>query len=91
MIFGKSSELEVEFNPRAIKELKEVDRKTRKRIEVAIQGLKIVPPQGDIKKLKGIKGELRLRVGDWRVIFSYDFENRKVLISDILPRREAYR
>lgn len=82
---------EIIFTHRAIRNLKEIDRETLKRIKAGIEGLSSMPPKGDIKKLKGNQGELRLRIGDWRVIFSYDFKNRKVNVLEILPRREAYR
>jgi len=53
-------------------------------------GLTVIPPRGDIKKLKGLKGRFRLRVGNWRIIFLYDTREKKVLVSEILPRSKAY-
>lgn len=85
---GKNYELV--FSPRAIKQLKQMEEQDRKRIKNSLPGLQTMPPAGDIKKLKGLKGRFRLRVGDWRVIFFYDNREKKVLISEILPRGEAY-
>lgn len=42
----------------------------------------------NVKALKGVAGTLRLRVGDWRVIFTETFE--VVAIEKIAPRGGAY-
>jgi mRNA interferase RelE/StbE len=47
-------------------------------------------PSGDIKPLKGSDGSFRLRVGDWRIIFSYVSEDI-ILIEKIAPRGEVYK
>jgi mRNA interferase RelE/StbE len=91
MTSGKNLDYELIFSPRAIKQLREIDRRTQERIKKAVQGLKTVPPVGDIKKLKGLTGRYRLRVGNFRVIFLIDTYMRKVYISEILPRKEAYK
>lgn len=44
---------------------------------------------GDVKKLKGQpRGEWRLRVGRWRILFSWNGENMTILA--VVPRRDAY-
>jgi mRNA-degrading endonuclease RelE of RelBE toxin-antitoxin system len=40
---------------------------------------------GDVKRLTG-EDSLRLRVGDWRVIFSYDADGSSIIILRVLPR-----
>jgi mRNA-degrading endonuclease RelE of RelBE toxin-antitoxin system len=45
---------------------------------------------GDIKKLHGVAGEWRLRVGDLRVILTGDSLSGVVDILDVLNRRDAY-
>ncbi|MGD9740413.1 MAG: type II toxin-antitoxin system RelE/ParE family toxin [Bauldia sp.] len=42
----------------------------------------------NIKALKGMDGVLRLRVGDWRVVFTDD--GQVVAVSRIAPRGSAY-
>jgi mRNA-degrading endonuclease RelE of RelBE toxin-antitoxin system len=44
---------------------------------------------GDVRKLSGQSGELRLRVGDWRVRFTDD--GKTLSIHTVLHRKEAYR
>ncbi|RPF49489.1 mRNA interferase RelE/StbE [Thermodesulfitimonas autotrophica] len=89
---GKSSEFEIVFSPRAIRQLKRLERDAQLRIKEAIEsGLRTFPPRGDIVKLEGFKGRYRLRVGDWRVTFRYQFKAREVHIAEIKHRREIYR
>jgi len=47
-------------------------------------------PQGS-QKLKGSSGEYRIRVGDYRVIYVIDDNNRLVGITRVAHRRDAYR
>jgi mRNA interferase RelE/StbE len=59
-----------------------VDRRLRAKLEVyAATG------QGDIKRLKGSR-DMRLRAGDWRVVFSDD--GRTIIVGAIGHRREIY-
>jgi mRNA interferase RelE/StbE len=90
---GVSWEFEIIFSPRAKRHLKALDRSIQTRIKEAVaHNLVCFPPRGDVIKLEGGEGtELRLRVGDWRVTFEYDFKLRQVHILSIKHRREAYR
>ena len=45
---------------------------------------------GDVRELKGQSGELRLRVGDYRVRFTNDPDDT-IRIHAVRHRREAYR
>lgn len=74
------------YAKRAIKAIAGMDSRTKKRIKTAIEGI----PVGDIKPLKGSVGSYRLRVGDWRIIFSY-LDKEVVLIEKIAPRGEVYK
>jgi mRNA interferase RelE/StbE len=47
--------------------------------------------QGDVTRLQGIPDGWRLRVGDWRVRFRYDYPTRTLEVLRILPRGQAYR
>jgi len=87
---GKSSAYKLILSPKAVKRLKRMERQDREKIKESLSGLTVIPPQGDIKKLKGLKDRFRLRVGSWRVIFFFDTREKKVYISDILPRSKAY-
>lgn len=74
----------------ARKALKHLDATTRNRIIGRIDGLAKIPPDGDIKPLKGTNGLYRLRVGVWRIVFSYP-ERNTALIERVAPRGEVYK
>ena len=78
--------MEIKYAKRAIKTLNQLDKNTKQRIREGINGI----PLGDIKKLQGHKDLLRLRIGDWRVVFSYP-DNNTILIERISPRGEIYK
>jgi len=44
----------------------------------------------DIKKLKGYSTLYRLRVGDYRIVFSIDKQNKQIRISAVGHRRDIY-
>ena len=46
---------------------------------------------GDVKKLAGAAGEYRLRVGNWRLLFSFEDGGSTLLVRRVLNRRDAYR
>lgn len=70
----------------AVKTINGCDRPTKRRIREAIEKL----PDGDVKPLSGSIRLYRLRVGDWRVVFSYP-EAETVLIEKIAPRGDVYK
>ena len=74
--------MNIEYAKRSVKAINGMDKPTKHRIRSAIDG--------DIKPLKGLSGSYRLRVGDWRIIFSYP-EKDTVLIEKIAPRGEVYK
>lgn len=82
----------VELEKRAVKDLKSLDGTARARVMAIIQTLADNPrPQG-AKRLQGYDGEaLRVRVGDYRVIYKVDDIVRVVAVIRIGHRREVYR
>ena len=79
---------DIEFKPRAVKDLKALPLETGRRIMDKIEGLKN-DLSGDVKHLTAHTPEYRLRVGDYRVLF--EVERQTVMIYRIVHRREAYR
>ncbi|MQL52775.1 type II toxin-antitoxin system RelE/ParE family toxin [Desulfofundulus thermobenzoicus] len=89
---GGNSVYKIVFSPKAIRQLKSLERQVRERIKVAIErNLRVFPPQGDVLKLEYADNRFRLRVGDWRVTFRYRFENQEVHIAEVVHRSKAYR
>lgn len=77
--------------PRARRDLKRLDPPVQRRIVKALNRLTGNPPTGDIVRLVGGDDEWRLRVGDWRVRFTYDRNRGVVQVLRVLPRGRAYR
>ncbi len=79
---------EIEFKPRALKDLKALPKATHRRIVAKIEGLRN-NLSGDVKRLTDFTPEYRLRVGDYRILF--EVEGNRVIIYRILHRKDAYR
>ena len=76
----------------AAKELESVDGKAdRVRIVRAIQVLAGQPRGKGSEKLSGTEGRYRVRVGDYRVVYAIDDDERTVDVVKIGHRREVYR
>jgi mRNA interferase RelE/StbE len=74
----------------AQRDLRRLDRPVAARILDAITRL-AGTGQGDVTRLHGVADEWRLRVGDWRVRFRFDYATRTLAVLRILPRGQAYR
>lgn len=81
----------VEFTARAARDLKAIARPDQIRIAKRIDGLTENPRPYGVRKLGGEEDLYRIRVGDFRVI--YTIENRRlvVLVIRIGNRRDVYR
>jgi mRNA interferase RelE/StbE len=85
--------LEIIYARTAVKTIRKMEGSTKRALREGIEGLKEVPPKGDIKPLQGLKPAVyRLRVGKYRVIFEYmDDENKTLFIKDIGSRGDVYK
>ena len=86
--------MKILYSKSALKFLGKLDKKSVERIREAITGLTLTPPVGDIKILQGYTdSRRRLRVGSWRVIYKYGFENEIeiLFIIDIGNRGDIYK
>lgn len=75
----------INISKNALKFINKQDTQQRKRILTAIYGL----PKGDVKKLKGYE-YYRLRVGDFRVVFTKNDKELIILVIDIGNRGQTY-
>jgi mRNA interferase RelE/StbE len=74
------------FYKQAVKTLERIDSTAKQRIKKGVDGI----PKGDIKKLQGHTELYRLRVGDWRIVFSYP-DDETILIEKVSPRGDIYK
>ena len=86
-----SSHFEVVFSPKADKQLDDLSTSLQRRITQALEGLEPNPrPPGAIK-LQGSDDLWRIRVGDYRIIYSIDDGKLLVLVVRLGHCRDIYK
>jgi mRNA interferase RelE/StbE len=84
----------VEFSKSALKALERLDKTVSPRILGYLESLAEAENplrHKDVRSLEGkLKAFYRLRVGEYRVIFELDVENRRIGVLAIVPRGRAY-
>jgi mRNA interferase RelE/StbE len=78
--------MKFDFSSRARKEIRRINEPDKTRLLNAIYNL----PNGDVRLLAGYAGLYRLRIGAWRVVFSYCAANI-ILIEKVAPRGQIYK
>jgi mRNA interferase RelE/StbE len=73
----------------AVDALNKRDSRLAERLHTAL-GDYTLPGRGDMRPLHG-QPSLRLRIGEWRVIFELDTAQRKVIVLALGARRDVYR
>lgn len=81
----------IEFTPRAEKDFRASPPEIRRRLAPKIDALKQNPRPRGAKSLEGPDGVLRLRVGDYRILYQVQDDRLVVLLVKIGHRREIYR
>ena len=82
---------QVELRPGAERQRRKLDDQIRRRINKHLLSLESTPrPRGTVK-LSGAENEWRIRVGDYRIVYEIDDEERLVTVLSIAHRREAHR
>ncbi len=84
----------IEVKPNAEKQYLKLDRKTRSRIKKALIDLEKEDNPliaAGVRPLTGeLKGDYRIRVGKWRILFTPDPAEKLIHVYAILPRGNAY-
>jgi mRNA interferase RelE/StbE len=81
----------IEFTHRAEKDFRALPPAIRRRLVPKIDGLKQNPRPRGVKSLEGPGGILRLRVGDYRILYQVQDTRLVVLLVRIGHRRKIYR
>lgn len=83
---------EIEWTTSALRELRKLDAATAHRVLMAVTRLADDPrPQGARVLVGEPSGVLRIRVGDYRVIYHVEDERIVVTVVRVAHRREVYR
>ena len=82
---------QVIFKPRAERVFAKLDKETQQRLINELERLAQNPSdKSNVKKIKGTQYGYRLRVGRWRVLYSFLTGNQLIEIVDIFRSREIY-
>jgi len=81
----------VSYSAEALRAMARLDRAIAKRLRGKILSLARNPlaPNNNVKKLVGVEG-YRLRVGDWRIVYTLRHEVLTVIVVRVGHRREIY-
>ncbi len=81
--------MEVEFTADAVTQLSKLPSAIVGRVDAVVRRLKYWPGVSGVKPLRGdLKGNFRIRTGDYRVIFRLD--EGRIVIWRIANRRDVY-
>jgi len=80
----------VEFLKTAEEELAKLPKDAQRQIMKKVEGLKDDPRPAVVKQLKSPEKFLRLRVGDYRVIYLVEGKHLVVLVVSIGARKDVY-
>ena len=82
---------EIRWKHGVARDLRKQDKQVVVRIITAVEGLADNPVPPDSRKLSGTEQHYRVRVGDYRIIYTVDHAGKLVVIQHVRHRREAYR
>ena len=81
----------IEYAKSIKKDISRIDKKQHERIKKAIEALKEFPDIKNIKKLSAHPlADYRFRVGEYRVLFDVDWNERIIYVLKIGHRKEVY-
>ena len=84
----------IEITPSAEKSYKRLDRQTRQRVKKALlelQESEFPLSHPNVRALTGhLRGDYRLRVGKYRILFTPGSQTERLHVYAVLPRGNAY-
>jgi mRNA interferase RelE/StbE len=81
---------QLSYLPSASKSIQSISRQMQRRVLARLERLAVNPRAPGCEKLAG-KDEYRVRVGDYRIIYTIHDEKLIVIVIDVGHRREVYR
>ena len=82
---------DIEWKSSAVKEIKRLDRPIISRIIKAVESLSSNPFPSGVRKLKGGEYSYRIRVGDYRVVYTAFKDPLTLEIVRVRHRKDVYR
>lgn len=81
----------IEFRPAAVRDLRRIPNPFKARLMTAVAALGLTPRPPGCVRLAGGDGFLRIRVGDYRVIYRVEDRRLLVLVVRLGHRKDIYR
>ena len=81
---------EIRVSPKAQRQYRKLSAEIQQRIGIALTKLSENPRPSGVAKLSGSKDRWRVRVGDYRIVYTIDDKGRLVVILIVAHRREVY-
>ena len=81
----------VQLAPSAERDLAALDKPVQRRVAARIDALAENPRPAGVAKLQGEANAWRIRVGDYRILYTIEDRRLVVLVIKIGHRREVYR
>ena len=84
----------VEAKKGTLKILKRLSQERKNKIKEVITTLKSDPipfKKFDVAKLKGYNNIYRIRIGDLRIVYEVNWDEKRILIHFVGPREKAYK
>ncbi len=72
------------------KQLDDLPKKQRERLISSIRLLVDEPRPSGVKKLKGYDKTYRIRIGDYRIIYKIEDQEKLILVLSSIHRKDAY-
>lgn len=73
------------------KVLRRLQKDLANRIASALDNLAIEPRPSGCRKLAGMHNHYRVRVGDWRIIYTIEDNVLLIVVIEVGPRKDIYR
>lgn len=88
---GSGGSYNVLLLPRVERDLSRLPEKEVRRVAACLDGLRTNPRPRQTIKLVGGSNQYRLRAGDYRVLYTINDKERRVVIYEVSQRKDAYR
>ena len=85
------SEYLIKLLPAAARQLRRLPRPAQRQVAAVFGQLAGDPRPAGCRALRGRPGELRVRTGDYRVVYEVDDDRREVVVMAVGDRRDVYR
>lgn len=88
---ARKSRYKVQLAPAAKKQIKKLSKPIQKKVVKRLEELKDDPRPAGVEKLTDTDNLYRIRLGDYRIIYTIEDEVLLVLVVTVADRREVYR